>query len=247
MAKIKFEDVDLDFPVFNATTRSLKNRLMEVATGGYIKKNKGTVTVKALEELNFELCDGDRVVIIGHNGAGKTTLLRALSGVYAPTSGVAEISGQVGSMINISLGIEPEATGMQNIYIRGSLLGMSRKDMDSYIEDISEFAGLGDFLEMPTRTYSTGMKLRLAFAIATVTRPEILLMDEWLSVGDKDFNNKAQERLNDVITESKILVIASHSEALIRKTCNRVLWLEHGRIKMDGDTTNNGTRFNSAD
>ena len=234
MAKIKFQNVDLDFPVFNATTRSLKNKLMEVATGGHIKKNQGTITVKALEDLSFEMNDGDRVGIIGHNGSGKTTLLRALSGVYAPTSGSAQIIGEIGSMINISLGIEPEATGIQNIYIRGSLLGMRRKEMDKYIEDISEFAGLGDFLEMPTRTYSTGMTLRLAFAIATVTRPEILLMDEWLSVGDKEFNEKAQKRLNDVIDTSSIMVIASHSKDLIQQTCNRVLWLEHGKIKMDG-------------
>jgi len=178
--------------------------------------------------------DGARVGLLGHNGAGKSTMLRLLSGVYAPSSGHAEIKGDIGSLIDIGFGIDAESTGRENIYLRGALLGLTRAGIKDRVEEIIEFSELGDFIDMPLRTYSAGMHLRLAFAVSTVIRPEILLMDEWLSVGDEGFKAKAEKRLNDLVESTNILVIASHSKELVLRTCNRVIWLEHGRVKMDG-------------
>lgn len=236
MALIDFKNVSADFPIYNADGRSLKKRLLQVATGGQLNADQqGRVIVRALDDLTFRLEDGDRVGLLGHNGAGKSTLLRLLTGVYAPSSGSAIIKGEIGSLIDISLGIDPEATGIENIFLRASLLGLSQKQIESHLEDIIEFSELGDFVEMPLRTYSTGMHLRLAFAVSTVLRPQILLMDEWLSVGDENFKHKAEQRMNEMISSTNILVIASHSKDLVLKTCNRAIWLEHGRIRLDAD------------
>lgn len=237
MALIKFDNVTVDFPIYNASGRSLKKRLIQVATGGQLGSDKdGRVVVRALEDLTFTFQDGDRIGLLGHNGAGKSTLLRLLSGVYAPTSGHAEIKGEIGSLIDISLGTDPEATGRENIYLRGGLLGMTRPEINEQMNEIIEFSELGDFVDMPLRTYSTGMHLRLAFAVSTIVRPEILLMDEWLSVGDEGFKLKAEQRMGALVKSTNILVIASHSKELIQHTCNRAIWLEHGKIRMDGQT-----------
>jgi lipopolysaccharide transport system ATP-binding protein len=235
MAHINFHEVSIEFPIFNATGRSLTSSILKVATGGKLDADpNGRVLVKALTNISLSLNDGDKVALLGHNGAGKSTLLRALGKVYAPSKGTAEISGQIGSLIDISLGINPEATGRENVFIRGRLLGLSKNEIETKYQQIVDFAELGDFMEMPVRTYSSGMHLRLAFAVSTVVRPEILLMDEWLSVGDSDFQHKAEERLRDLVSGTKILAIATHSRELVESVCNRVLWLEHGQIKMDG-------------
>ena len=234
MAKIQFIQVGVELPIFNANSRSLKIRLLQIATGGKLSTDQsGHVVVRALQDLNFTFSDGDRVGLVGHNGAGKTSLLRVLSGVYHPKHGHVISQGQMSSLTDVSLGIENEATGRENILLRGVLLGLSKKEVASKIDEIIEFSGLGDFIDMPMRTYSSGMHLRLAFSVSTIIRPEILLMDEWLSVGDENFKHKAEARLAKLVQETKILVIASHSRDLIMKTCNRVLWLEHGSIKMD--------------
>lgn len=235
MALIRLNQVNIDFPIFNASSRSLKAKIINIATGGQISADQqGRVHVRALEGLNFQLNDGDRVGLLGHNGAGKSTLLRVLSGVYAPVSGEIVIEGKVGSLIDMWLGIDFESTGRENIYVRGALNGLSRSQINKEIEHITDFAELGQFIDMPVRTYSSGMYLRLAFSIATILHPDILLMDEWLSVGDGDFQVKAQERITDLITKTKILVLASHSKELVKNTCNRVIWLEHGKVKKDG-------------
>jgi lipopolysaccharide transport system ATP-binding protein len=235
MASIKFNNVSVDFPIYNASGRSLKKRLIRVATGGQVGADpQGRVVVRALENLTFTLNDGDRVGLLGHNGAGKSTLLRLLSGVYAPTQGSAEIHGEIGSLIDISLGIDPEATGRENIFLRGALLGMSKETLNACIDEIIDFSELGDFIDMPLRTYSSGMHLRLAFAVSTIVRPEILLMDEWLAVGDEGFKHKAEKRMTEMVQSTNILVIASHARDLIMHTCNRVIWLEHGSIRMQG-------------
>ena len=192
---------------------------------------------QALFEISFQVPRGSMVLVQGLNGAGKSTLLRALSRVYAPTSGTAVIEGEVGSLIDISLGINPEATGRENIFIRGALLGFNKQEIESHLDEVIEFSELGDFIEMPVRTYSSGMHLRLAFAVSTVVRPEILLMDEWLSVGDENFKLKAEARLAELVDATKILVIASHSRDLIETSCNRAIWLEHGQIKMNGSAS----------
>ena len=208
---------------------------MRVATGGQLNEDAtGVVVIRALENLSFKIQDGDRVALLGHNGAGKTTLLRVLSGVYTPTSGNATVQGKLGSLIDISLGIDPEASGLENIYIRGRLLGMSASEINTKTPEIVEYSELGDFIEMPVRTYSTGMHMRLAFTIATTLRPEILLMDEWLSVGDEGFKHKAETRMSEVVESTRILVVATHSRELVINTCTRAIWLEHGKIKMDG-------------
>lgn len=234
MAHIIFEHVNIDFPIYNAKNRSLKNTVMQAATGGKVSFGAEGTVIRSLEDVSFEIHEGERVGLVGHNGAGKSTLLRALSNVYAPTAGRAEIVGEIGSLVDIGLGIDGEATGRENIFIRGALLGLKRKEIEERFGEIVEFSELGEFINMPVRTYSSGMHLRLAFAVATIIRPEILLMDEWLSVGDAAFNEKAEKRLNDLVQSSRILVIASHSRELIEKTCDRVLWFEHGRLRMDG-------------
>ena len=234
MSHIIFDHVNIDFPIYNARNRSLKNTVMQAATGGKVSFGAEGTVIRSLEDVSFQIHEGERVGLIGHNGAGKSTLLRALSNVYAPTSGFAEIVGEIGSLVDIGLGIDGEATGRENVYIRGALLGLRRHEIDARFDEIVDFSELGEFINMPVRTYSSGMHLRLAFAVATIIRPEILLMDEWLSVGDAQFNEKAEERLNNLVQSSRILVIASHSRDLIERICNRVFWFEHGQLKMDG-------------
>ena len=232
---ITLKNVGVEFPIYNADARSLKNSLIRATTGGKIGAGaNGGVVVRALSNINLTIHNGERIGLIGHNGAGKSTLLRVLGGIYEPNIGELRIHGEVSSLIDISLGIDAEATGRENIYIRGGLLGMTHKQIKKHVEDIIDFSELGDFIDMPIRTYSTGMHLRLAFAISTVIRPDILIMDEWLSVGDAAFKRKAEERMTALVKATNILIIASHSKELILDNCSRVIWLEHGEIKMDG-------------
>jgi lipopolysaccharide transport system ATP-binding protein len=236
MAHIQLNQVKLTFPIFNAESRSLKNKVLSLSTGGKLGLNsRGVAEIIALDHVSFEFKNGERVGLIGHNGSGKSTLLRALSGVYSPQHGSIGIEGKITSLIDISLGINAEFTGRENILIRGSLLGLTRQQIKDCTEKIIAFTELGEFIDMPLRTYSSGMQLRLAFAISTTIEPEILLMDEWLSVGDENFKDKAEDRMQQLAAKSSILVIASHSKEQILKVCNRVIWLEHGEIKMDGN------------
>lgn len=208
---------------------------MGFASGGRIGlSEKGFSIVRSLTDITFEIKDGERIGLLGPNGAGKSTLLRVLGGAYIPTRGEAIIGGKVGSLIDVSLGIDSESTGIENIYLRAALLQIPKKVVDEQLDSIVEFTELGEFINMPVRTYSSGMHMRLAFAVSTMIRPEILLMDEWLSVGDLNFQNKAEQRLNDLINRSSILVIASHSRQLIEKCCTRAILLENGQIRMDG-------------
>lgn len=236
MSLIKLENVSVEFPIYNASNRSLKNRVLNIATGGKVeRRTDGLVIIRGLENVSVTLRDHDRVGLIGHNGSGKTTLLRVLSGIYAPTQGSATIEGKCISLININLGIDPEATGRENIRLRSAMMGIHPRDLAQNIEQIEEFSGLGDFLDVPFRTYSSGMQMRLAFATSTAVRPEILIMDEWLSTGDEDFKERANQRMKELVESTHILVLASHSKALLEKNCNRIIWLEHGKVKMDGD------------
>jgi lipopolysaccharide transport system ATP-binding protein len=234
-ARMLLEGVGVDFPVFNAASLSLKNRVLSAMTGGRIdRQHDGAIVVRGLADINLEIQAGERVGLVGHNGSGKTTLLRVLSGIYFPTQGTVDIRGDCVSLINISLGIDPEATGRENIRLRGAMMGMTPAAVNARLDEIIEFSGLGDFIEMPFRTYSSGMQLRLAFAVSTSIRPQILVMDEWLSTGDEDFRERAEKRMNEVVHATEILVLASHTRELIESTCNRVIWLEHGHIRMDG-------------
>lgn len=237
MTQISLNDVSITFPIFNATSRSFTSQLLRSATGGILDSEAGRqIQVHSLQNITFNIREGEKVGLIGNNGSGKSTLLRALSGVYKPITGSIFTSGTIGSLIDISLGINPEASGRENIFLRGRLLGISKQELEVRFEEIVNFAELGDYIELPVRTYSTGMHLRLAFAVSTIFQPDILLMDEWLSVGDEHFVNKAENRLSEIVDSTKIFIIASHSRELLLKTCNRVIWLEHGKIKMDGPT-----------
>jgi lipopolysaccharide transport system ATP-binding protein len=232
---IEFRDASVHFPVFNASTRSLRKRVIQVATGGIVAPDQsGHVVVQALTNLNLCIRTGERVALFGHNGSGKTTLLGAMARIYAPTSGTIRIEGAVGSLINISLGTDPESTGRENIFLRAAVLGLEPDFIKKNLEAVIEFSELGDFIDLPVRTYSSGMQMRLAFAVSTMLRPEILVMDEWLSVGDREFQVKAAARLDEMLKDTKILVLATHSQELALRHCNRAVWLEHGRIKLDG-------------
>jgi len=234
MPRLVLEDVSVEFPIFGADAASLKTTLTMAATGGRIGRDTGVTVVQALREVSLELRAGERLGVIGHNGAGKSTLLQTLAGVYPPTRGRYRRSGTISSLVSPTLGIELEATGYENIMIRGLILGLDRRTIRRLTPDIAEFSGLGDYLAVPVRTYSTGMLMRLAFSIATSVRADILLMDEWLAVGDADFKQRAETRLREVVAGTGILVLASHSPELIARECSRVIELRHGRLVRDG-------------
>lgn len=219
MASVELSHVDVRFPIYSTNSRSFKNTLIGKAVGGGINKNgpHHRVEITALRDINLSLKHGDRIGLIGPNGAGKSTLLRTIAGVYTPTSGSIEVEGKIASLIDISLGMDPEATGFQNIRMRGVMMGLSLKEIKMIEQDIAEFTELGDFLNMPVRTYSSGMHMRLGFAVSTAVPADIILMDEWLSVGDENFLEKAENRLLNYIDRSSILVIATHSKELLHK------------------------------
>jgi ABC-2 type transport system ATP-binding protein/lipopolysaccharide transport system ATP-binding protein len=232
MASIELHRVTVDFPVYNARKRSLRSELLRRAVGGRIQaeEDDDRVSVVALRDISMAIHDGDRLGLIGHNGAGKSTLLRVLSGVYEPPIGRVLIDGTLSSLTDMMMGMDPEATGYENILLRSVFLGVSVKQARRNITEIEEFTELGNFLRLPMRTYSNGMMLRLAFAISTAVTPEILIMDEMIGAGDAAFFNKAEERLNRLIGGSSILVIASHAEGVIRRLCNKAALLDGGRL-----------------
>ena len=236
MAFIKAENVSVDLPVYSGVDRSLRRKMIpRVITGGQIVQERGLPTfVHALDDVNFDLRDGDRVGLIGRNGAGKTTLLNTLAGVYIPTSGTVETAGRISTLFDINSLMDPEMTGYENIRYAGTLLGFHRRNLEQVVEDVVEFTELGDYLAMPVRTYSSGMRVRLSFAIITSTRPEILLLDEALSAGDSHFVEKATKRSSAFYENTRILVMASHSEELIRELCNKAVLLDHGKILKAG-------------
>jgi len=234
--RIRIEDVSVSFPLYHGNARSLKKTVLAAASGRLGEDRQHRVVVQALREISFDLHGGDRLGLIGANGAGKTTLLRTLAGIYEPVTGRIEIRGRLNALLDASLGMNMELTGRENIMLRGLYSGLPRPALARLEDDVAEFAGLGDFLDLPVRIYSAGMMIRLGFALATAIRPEILVMDEWLSTGDEDFKHKADRRLREIVETTKILVLASHSRDLLRKNCNRILWMEHGRVRMDGPT-----------
>jgi len=227
---IQATDLTVDFPIYEANARSFKSAVLRTATGGVLSRESGRVTIRALDRLNFEMKEGDRIGLVGHNGSGKSTLLRVIAGVYEPTGGAIAVDGKIASMLNIWLGMNMDASGVENIYLRARVLGMSIPEIDRVVDEICEFAELGDFIHMPLRTYSSGMQMRLAFAVSTSVAADIVLMDEWLSVGDADFAAKAQERLKEMLGRTKIMIVASHNDDMVRKSCNKILRLEHGKI-----------------
>jgi lipopolysaccharide transport system ATP-binding protein len=234
MGQITARDVCVDFPIFTNSSRSMKNVVLRATTGGRIARDAGHAAyVRSLDHLTFSVKAGERVGLIGHNGSGKTTLLRTLCGVYAPTAGSLQVTGHVVSLLDINLGMDPDGTGYENILMRGIVMGLTPRQIQARVDEIAEFTDLGEYLSMPIRTYSTGMQMRLAFAVSTCVDADVLLMDEWLSVGDADFQAKAAARLGSLLDRTPILVIATHSPELIQRVCTRVIQLSHGKIVSD--------------
>ena len=239
VASILLENVSVSFPVYSSSTRSLKNRLIQSATGGQICADGATQRisiVQALQNINLSLKSGDRIGLVGHNGAGKTTLLRVLGGIYEPNCGHVSIHGSTVPLFDIGLGMNQESTGYENIILRGLFLGLTRQQIKSRLDEIAEFTELGDFLDLPIRTYSAGMQMRLAFAVSTSVVPDILLLDEGIGAGDASFLQKARERLKRFTDQVSIIVLSSHSEELISGMCSQALLMEHGQIVKHGPT-----------
>ncbi|HTI68130.1 MAG TPA: ABC transporter ATP-binding protein [Caulobacteraceae bacterium] len=228
---VEVRDLAIRFPVYGADQRSLKKHLAKIAIGGRLGGRGaagGSNTVSALSHVNLSLRAGDRLALVGPNGSGKTTLLRVIAGVYAPDEGSLETVGKIAGLLDLSLGLQPTATGNENIYLRGLVAGLSKAQIQDKIADIASFSGLGSFLGLPLKTYSSGMMARLAFAVATSVDADILLMDEWIAVGDAEFREAAQARLTRLIEQSHIMVLASHEMSLVKNLCNKFLHLEHG-------------------
>jgi lipopolysaccharide transport system ATP-binding protein len=229
IASITVSDLTIRFPVYGADAKSLKKALARaVSVGGALGRHAGVTDVTALANVNLELKAGDRLGLIGHNGSGKTTLLRALSGAYEPDEGTIDVHGRIAALLDLSLGIDPSATGYENIRLRCRIAGLSAKQIDARMDEIAEFTGLGPFLAMPVKTYSAGMQGRLAFAAATAVECDVLLMDEWIAVGDADFQKLAHKRLLKLVERAGILVLATHEAPLLKLYCNKVMKLEGG-------------------
>ncbi len=225
----------VDFPIFDAKTRSLKKSVLGKAGGVIGANDSDVVVVEALKNVDLHLSHGDRIGLVGHNGAGKSTLLRLLSGIYEPTRGACRIRGRVAPVFDLGVGMDPEISGYENIIIRGMFLGMSRREMLKRVDEIAEFTELGDYLGMPLRTYSTGMRVRVSLGVVTSIDPEILILDEGIGAVDADFMRKARVRLQELVKRSGILVFASHSNEFLAQLCDRALWIDRGEIRMDGD------------
>lgn len=231
---INVRDLWLSYPVHAGKRGSLKAALMGLL--GHREAAPPIEFVDALRGVSFSIGQGERVGIIGRNGSGKSTLLRMLAGAYPPSRGVIEVDGEIGTLLDIALGFEVEATGRENIYNRGLALGYSPKQIRAVENQIVEFADLGSFIDLPMRTYSTGMYVRLGFAVSTQFVPDVLLVDEVFSAGDGIFARRAMERMNQIVSGAGIVVLVSHDHASMRQICDRVIWMHRGEIRMDGPT-----------
>jgi len=240
VASIQISGVHVSFPIYHGNSRSLKRTVFAAAkvatTRGRLQEDaKHRIVVQALRDVSFSLRSGDRLGLVGGNGAGKTTLLRTLAGIYEPVVGRVHVSGSIGALLDPNLGMNMELTGRENIALRGLYNGMSRPAIRRLEEDVQDFAELAEFLDLPVRFYSSGMVVRLGFALATAIRPEVLLMDEWFLAGDAAFMDRARGRLEDMVRGADILVLSSHAANVVQEWSTRVMWLDQGRIVADGD------------
>ena len=232
MAYISASAVNVSYPVYGARSRSLKQQLIR-NVGGRVAIDDDKMVINALEDITLSLRSGDRVALIGANGAGKSTLLRVLAGILEPSSGAFTKRGHVSSLLDMSLGMDPEANGYENIQMRSVFLGATFSEAKRLIPEIEAFSELGDYLALPMRVYSAGMKLRLSFAIAMAVTPEILILDEMIGIGDAAFASKAQARLQEVVNDLEILILATHDLNAARSMCRRGVVLAHGRLVLD--------------
>lgn len=229
MADIVASNVSIDIPIYDMASNSLRKMLLG-RVGGNFASEGSHVIIHALKDVSFEAHAGDRIGLIGGNGSGKTTLLRVLSGVYPPTRGSIEVQGRISPMLDTQLGMSMDATGLENIRMCGVLWGLTREEIEAGVDDVAGFTELGEYLKVPVRTYSAGMRLRLAFAIATLRHPDILLLDEVIGVGDAAFFGKAYRRLQGLIERSRILFVASHTNKILEDLCTKLLWLHQGSL-----------------
>lgn len=229
MVSINVNSLGLDYRLRKKRSLAISNKRMP--TGGRIAGEGNKRIVSALKDVSFSLESGDRLGLVGTNGAGKTTLLKTLYGVYKPTAGDIEITGRVDALFNITLGFRREATGRRNIVLRGLINGWSEEQIEARMDDIIEFSEIGEFVDLPLKSYSAGMAARLAFSAATTLEPEILLMDEWIGAGDTKFQKKARDRMQKLAESAGIIVLASHNMSLLKRTCNKILELDKGEVK----------------
>jgi ABC-type polysaccharide/polyol phosphate transport system ATPase subunit len=231
MKLIELNDVSLHFHVRRRGRESLKEYLLH---GLFRRRKQNMLEVKALDHVNLAVEAGERLGIIGNNGAGKSTLLKLLAGIYPPSAGTRRVTGRVSSLFDISLGFELEANGWDNIRYRSYLQGETPKTVNARMQAIADFSELGEFLDMPVRYYSSGMLVRLAFSVATAIEPEILIVDEVLSTGDFSFQAKARQRMQSLMSRAQAVVMVSHDLESLRPLCSRILWLDHGQVRMIG-------------
>lgn len=234
MAKVEIENVSLSYPIYGSNARSFKTTLIHMATGGRLLKNNGTIVVEALKDVSIKLKKGDRLALLGHNGAGKSTLLKVLAKIYEPTKGTVNVNGKVNCLFDIMMGMDHELNAYENIMLRGLILGLSKPEIRQLIPQIEEFSELGDFMKMPIKSYSSGMKVRLAFGIITSVYSEILLIDEIVNVGDAQFIQKAKAQMTKLVHQSEFMVLSTHDTNIVKELCNKALWLEKGVIKCFG-------------
>jgi lipopolysaccharide transport system ATP-binding protein len=235
MALIEVENVSLDFPLYHGNARSLKRAVFNKASGGRLGEDaQKRVVVQALRDVTFSLAPGDRLGLVGRNGAGKTTLLRVLAGIYEPVRGSVRVQGTLNALIDPNLGMNSDLTGRENILLRGLYSNLSRPQQRRLLDDVNAFAELGEFIDLPLRIYSSGMAVRLGFALATAIEPQLLLMDEWFLAGDSNFMDKARARVENMVQGSEILVLSTHMLDIVATWCTRVIWLDNGRVRADG-------------
>ena len=233
MAEILLEDVHLKFRIRQSRRMTLKEYLVR----GMFRKSVNPITeVHSLKNISLHIEDGDRLGVIGHNGAGKSTLMKLMAGIYPPTAGSRTVTGNICSLFDIALGFESESNGWDNIHYRGYLQGETPKTIQEKIAEIASFSELGTFLDIPVRYYSAGMLVRLAFSIASAIQPEILLVDEVLSVGDMSFQMKARKRMTEMMKSARLMVLISHELETLPGLCSKVAWLDHGNLRMLGPT-----------
>jgi ABC-2 type transport system ATP-binding protein len=239
VTEIIADNLTVEFPIATLKARSLKSIAVAAAkkVGGRVIDDHGISIVRALSDVSFHLKEGDRLALVGHNGAGKTTLLRTLAGIYRPTLGTVSVKGRCLTMFDISLGADEDATGYENIMLRGLVMGLKAPEIEARMEQIAEFSELGAYLDLPVRTYSSGMIMRLMFSISTAIEGDIIMMDEWLAVGDAAFAQKADQRLKEVLGKIGILVIASHNIHLMANICTHALHIESGRVLAYGSAS----------
>lgn len=231
MPIVSVKNISLKFKMEQNRANSLKEFCVR-----WLKRNLKSEDFWALTDVSFDVEKGDVIGIIGHNGAGKSTLLKVISGIMKPTKGTIEAHGNIVPMLELGSGFDMELSGRENIYLNGAILGYSEEFLNEKYDEIVAFSELGNFIEAPLRTYSSGMLARLAFSVACIVEPEILIVDEILSVGDADFQEKSRARMMDLMTGGTTVFFVSHSLKQIREMCNKVVWLEHGKIQAVGKT-----------